>query len=328
MTLDLQKHFETFHKEIALGNLDDTEELIEKRNLLIKELKANLEDGITFSHFNQGSYAMHTGIKPKDGDYDIDVGLTFNATTDDFEPVELKEKVHAALDRANRSVEIRRPCVTVEYVRDGIPKYHVDLAVYADDPVDDCNDIHIAKGKKHSDADKKFWEISDPKGLINLVNNRYDNPDDRAQMRRVIRYLKKWRDKALGGEKPYSISLTVSVLEHFRPKTNLDATYNDLEALILLVDTMLIVWGDGLIAKLPVEPGNDLNEDLTDIQMANYKAALESLKEALLKAADCDLETDACKILNKQFGNDFPVPTADETSKKTQRAYVTAGGSA
>ncbi|MEF2146381.1 MAG: nucleotidyltransferase [Desulfovibrionaceae bacterium] len=329
MSLDLQKHFVKFHEAIELGNLDDTRILREKRELLIAELNEKLEDGLSFSHFNQGSYAMGTGIVPKDGDYDIDVGLLFNVTTDDFKnPVELKEKVYDALDRASRNADIRRSCVTVQYVRENVPQYHVDLAIYAKDPNEYSNDIHIAKGKRHSAADKKFWEKSDPKGLLAKVNKYSDNPDERAQMRRVIRYLKKWRDKALGSQKPYSITLTVCVLNHFTPKRNFNATYNDLEALILLVDTLLFVWGDGLKVMLPVEPFCDLNADLTDIQMDNFKEALETLKVALLEAADCDLETDACKILRKQFGDDFPVPTAAETSHKTTRAVAPAGASA
>ena len=57
---------------------DDNAELREKRDILLRKLKDNIAaDAASFSSFNQGSYAMHTGIKPDNGDYDIDVGLRF-----------------------------------------------------------------------------------------------------------------------------------------------------------------------------------------------------------------------------------------------------------
>lgn len=335
MTLDLQNHFDAFHKAIALGNYDDTEDLRTKRDLLVDELKKNLED-LSFDTFNQGSYAMHTGVVPKDGDYDIDVGLLFDESKDDHKPVPLKEQVCDALTRANRKVAVRRSCVTVEYTLDGEPQYHVDLAVYTKDPRENSDTIYIAKGKSNSRDDLKFWEESDPKGLVKIVNEKYTkpneesgNPDDRAQMKRVIRYLKKWRETNFTTDKPYSISLTCAALTYFEPKTRHNGTHDDLEALFLFIDIMLMNFVEGkLEVKLPVVPKNDLNADMTDKQMESFKEALETLQEALKDASDAKLETDACKILRKQFGDDFPVPTKEQTSKKTERGFATAGGSA
>lgn len=60
--------------------------------MLIDELTEALKDEkipgtdnpLIFNKFDQGSYAMNTGIKPKEDDYDIDVGIIiFDITNDD-----------------------------------------------------------------------------------------------------------------------------------------------------------------------------------------------------------------------------------------------------
>ncbi len=72
---------------------------------------------------------MRTGVVPKDGNYDIDVGLIFDCPRERFpDPVALKRLVRDVLNAHNRVVKIRRACVTVEYWKKGVPDYHVDLS--------------------------------------------------------------------------------------------------------------------------------------------------------------------------------------------------------
>lgn len=79
--LDLQKQFEEFNETIKL-DYDKNTELAEKRDKLIKKLRAN-SDLPSFTTINQGSYSMKTGVEPVgDKDYDIDVGLKFNVNKD------------------------------------------------------------------------------------------------------------------------------------------------------------------------------------------------------------------------------------------------------
>ena len=97
----VQSQFYKFHDTIKLETLDN-KQVIEKRDMLIEEIKAYLkkkaeQEGkplITFSTFNQGSYSsMGTGIKPMNDkdDYDIDVGLIFNVKKEDYSPIEVKQ---------------------------------------------------------------------------------------------------------------------------------------------------------------------------------------------------------------------------------------------
>ncbi|MDX1996199.1 MAG: nucleotidyltransferase, partial [Thermoanaerobaculia bacterium] len=148
----VQKQFEDFHANIKLDKDGENLKLRERRDVLLRTLSANLDSEVpSFEDFNQGSYAMHTGVLPLDGNYDIDVGLIFDCTRDKYrDPVELKEAVRDALDSNGRTVVIRRPCVTVNYLRNDRVEYHVDLAIYArrDDEL-----LDLAKGKENSGAD-------------------------------------------------------------------------------------------------------------------------------------------------------------------------------
>ena len=128
----VQKQFDDFHSNIKLDDDDEKAKLREKRDILIRTLRENLPNDVpAFEPFHQGSYSMHTGVVPLDGNYDIDVGIIFDCKRDKYaDPVELKKKVRDALNSNGRTVVIRRPCVTVNYMRNGEPEYHVDLAIY------------------------------------------------------------------------------------------------------------------------------------------------------------------------------------------------------
>jgi hypothetical protein len=329
---DLQSHFIKFHNTIKLDNFDENQTLRDKRKILLDALKDNIsEDTPSYESFNQGSYAMHTGINPKDGNYDIDVGLIFDTDKDDYEdPVELKKIVRDALTSGNRTVNIRRPCVTVEYIKNGEVDYHVDIAIYAKREENDCLDI--GKGKENSGEEFRIWEISDPKGLIDKINNRFDDADDSAQMRRCIRYLKRWRDKKLLSGKPFSIALTCAIHKWFNPSKDIfTSKYDDLEALISFADDLINQFDENewLTIKLPVEPYDDLNEKMSENQMETLKKRLGELKDALVEAQNDDLEEEACKTLSKQFGDEFPVPEKKDTANKVKTSgFAPAGASA
>ena len=191
--VNLQSEFMDFHNTIKLDIENAT--LREKRDILLKKLKEKIsEDAASYTSFNQGSYAMGTGIKPDDGDYDIDVGLKFDIDHNDYsDPIEVKKWVKDALDGHTKKVVIRRSCVTVTYQEDGEDAYHVDFAVYAANNPD--GKLYIAKGKENSKPENRYWEESDPQELIDLINSVFDDADDRMQFKRVIRYSKKWKNQ-------------------------------------------------------------------------------------------------------------------------------------
>lgn len=333
----VQKYFEEFHRKIKLDEDDEKENLRDKRDKLLEALKQKLGNDVpTFSHFHQGSYAMHTGVVPLDGNYDIDVGLVFDCKKDEYpDPVELKKKVRDALNTNGRTVNIRRPCVTVNYMRDNKPEYHVDLAIYVKrtDAL-----LDLAKGKENSDESLRIWEPADPGHLTELICNRFDDEEERAQYRRCIRYLKRWRDVQFrNGGAPLSIALTVAAKDWFSPRMDASGKPTDLLALLDWVKDMSYrfeytsvdgVWHDRLKVQSPVTPFGDLMAKLTVGQMEVFQSKLDALTLALEKAYDEELPEDACTLLNAQFGADFEIPAKADTAKNTPVPFISTGSSA
>lgn len=334
----VQRQFEDFHSAICFDEDDEKATLREKRDTIVKALKANLGDDVpTFTNFNQGSYSMHTGVVPLDGNFDIDVGLIFNCDQNKYtDPVALKKKVRDAADTNFRTVLIRRPCVTVNYISGGKIAYHVDIAIYTQDA---NGTLYLAKGKENSADEHRIWEVSDPKELTKRVCGAFDDSEKLAQYRRCIRYLKRWRQWQFSGSgAPLSIALTVAALHWFKPNFSTSGKPVDLLAMLNWVEAMLGQFtyefrqDDGMHERLkvmlPVAPYSDLMAKRTAAQMKNFREKLESLRDALRDSYNEELPEDACKLLKKQFGGDFKVPEKPETAKAVSAAVISTGNSA
>jgi hypothetical protein len=349
---NVQKQFDAFHAAIRLGHFDEEKILREKRDIIRDKLDEKLpevfkrhgEELPDYYFRDQGSYELRTGTKPLDGDYDIDQGLYFLVSTDDWkDPVTLKQRVHEALDGHTKDVRIRRPCVTVFYERSGEPIYHVDIAVYADGSKNADGKSKLAKGRENSEAKYRVWEVSNPKALKEKIEERFKG-NDAAQFRHVVRYLKRWRDENFssdGNAAPLGIGLTVAAYDDFHPTYSdpIKGTSDDLAALRPLVGAILGRFADKwdtdegkyvrrLEVKLPVEPWNNLFEQMTDNQMANLETKLRDLQTALDDAAAEVDPVEACKKLQKVFGDDFPVPEKQETAARVAPAIVSSSSSA
>jgi hypothetical protein len=333
--INLQKEFLDFHNKIKLD--DENVTLREKRDILLNKLKEKIsKDAATYTTFNQGSYAMGTGIIPEDEDYDIDVGIKFSINKDDYsDPLVPKKWVRDALDGHTKSVEIRRSCVTVTYQKDGDSVFHVDFAIYAANNSDEK--LYIAKGKEFSTSDNKKWELTDPQGLINTIKGKYSG-DDAAQFRRVIRYMKKWRTHQFssnGNEAPTGISLTVLAYDLYSVNKLYDWTsqkdvYDDFSALYNLVNgiknAFILKWNSQdnewyhtISTLLPVEPENNLFEKMTDKQMESFYNKISSMISKLDDVKTKEKRADACAILVDLFGADFPV-TVDKSMVGTSES--------
>lgn len=94
--MSLQPKFRTFHERIHLRRFSEDATLREKRDAVLARLRANCPRA--FTSFNQGSYEMGTGVKPVNGDYDIDVGVVFElGSISSFEPRAVKRWVYDAV---------------------------------------------------------------------------------------------------------------------------------------------------------------------------------------------------------------------------------------
>jgi hypothetical protein len=336
MMAKLQTQFIQFNDTIKMGTYDENSTLREKRDLLITELSNSLKyetipgtnKALTFTKIDLGSYAMNTGVKPTSGHYDIDVGIIFDVTNDEYDSNKLKKLVFDKLNKQhNRTVEFNKPCITVTYNASG---YHVDLPVYSKN--NDNN--HIAWGKEHSTEDRQWW-IADPKGLKQWVSDVATDANHKSQFRRTARYLKKWKAKAFsdnGNNAPPSIGLTIQARKAFYYHAD-----NDLDCLIAVVrpikssfsqtwdqESSSLKWC--VDVKLPVQPCKNVYYKMTVNQQDAFYKKVEALLEALEAARNELSEHECSKILRKVFGDDFPLV---EDSKQTNTApYVVTGNNA
>lgn len=306
---DNQRLFDYFHAAIKHEENAERAILRDKRELLQSELRQAFSGKCSLEFFNQGSYAMQTGIVPLDRDFDIDVGVVLGCERQSFaDAVEAKKLVKQVLQRGNRTVQIRRSCVTVQYSRDGRADYHVDLAIYV--PRDDGL-LDLAKGKEHSRPELRLWERADPKNLTRLICNPF-KAEELAQFRRCVRYLKHWKQVNFSTRAPYSIALTVACLHWFRPKqTFFRGAPDDLSALRSTVDQMISKFeptGRGAARRLkillPVPPGTDVLAEVPQEQMNAFEEQLRRLSKALTAAEQSD---DIFNLLGREFGEAFPV---------------------
>lgn len=326
---DAQNQFHTFHNIILL-DAESNSMLREKRTTLLNDLKNNIDDEAPpYETFHQGSYALSTGVNPVEGDPDMDIGIIFDCAPEDYEdPVKLKRYVMSALERNNRTVRIRKPCVTVQYIKDGKPELHIDMAVYCRNS---RGQTQLGRGRATdpANAEYRFWEPSEARELNQQIIENFEGAD-REQWRRVVRALKRWRDLKIGHKNIPSIGLTVAAYRWFNPVYDaVDDKPRDLIAIRNLVNIILSNWSNGrLTLSLPVAPYCDLFERVTDAQMDDFRSKLTALRDALNEADQQPDTHEACKILERKFGPDFPIPPKDATTKKTEDAFQSTGRSA
>lgn len=341
---DLQSSFRKFDETIRLTWGDDLGQLRERRDRVLRRL----QDGLArqraagaqipaFTSRNQGSYVMGTGVKPIAGDYDIDVALEFElAIRDQPNPVRVKEWVYEAVKNHTQRVEVRGPCVTVYYTEGGEPSYHVDLAIFAVGNSDGAT--YMARGKLHSGPEHREWLRADPKALIDLLEVYPSDAQDREQFRRVIRFLKRWKDVCFSSEgdaAPRGIALTACAYRWFQPSSRRDPVSNrrsddDADALVRLVRAMLSQFRSSRLRVdfHPIPPGRDLFERMNDEQMQNFQRKLEALRDAL-DAARSEASLHAAEMrLQSCFGADFPVPGRDASPARAASSVGTSGASA
>ena len=337
--MGIQTHFDKFHDKIKLGREDDAYRKARERDDRIKaEVKTAFSkaDYPVVADFIQGSLKTHTGIRPISGDYDIDRALVIDDEKAPENPVTPKKKALDVLeDRGFKNAKIKKPCVTADYASDNV---HIDFIVYKRSG----EQHYLAVGKKNSDKDNREWSIADPLGLIDWINDagKYDEDDAKdvsAQFRRLVRYLKRWRDVQFSetvAAKVFSIGVTVMVKREFKPRFSTEGAREDLAALRATVEAIL---NAGYFIKeevdryrvrvhLPVAPYRDIFDGSSIDTGTQFYNKLKRLKEQLAKAEVLSDERKQCEILNELFGDDFKVPDPAKARAEASKAVYPGPG--
>lgn len=338
MKSKLYDNFKEFYECIRLN--EQSTELKSKRDTLQSDIEKKLPCKLIeididvsksdFRFIDQGSYAkgIKTTIEPIDGTIDRDVAviIPININKND-DPRVIKGLVKDVLKiEGARIPKIKYPCVTVSYTREEVEWLHIDFPIYA---LHDDGNLYLAKGKYT--ANDYEWEESDPEGLNEYLRD-YLGTDEGKQLRRVIRYLKRWRDEKYinptsSNQTPPSIALTLMACKHFSYVEN-DGYENDLEALyntVVGIQTEFCTYYDGDVKKatidyyLPVKPYGNVFYKMKDSKehQTTFYNRLSTLKDNLLNAINTETEYDAGIYVRKSLGSDFEIPSkqAENNSK-------------
>lgn len=333
MGAKLHKQFQDFHDTIKLDK--ESSLLKEKRETLQSDIEAKLPsklEGIgiqitksNLHFFDQGSYRQNvsTGIVCDAPDRDVAVDFELDIETHN-DPRKIKKCVRDALKIENkRNPLIKEPCVTVKYMQAGEEKIHIDFPIYAKHN----GYYYLARGKEFSQSYE--WEQCDPLGLNDHLDNLFAGTEGN-QLRRIVRYLKKWKLENYGesytkDQIPPSIALTLMAGDVFTCKTT-DGQDDDLAALSAVVEGIKnkfsYDWFDEkytISYSLPVRPWSNVFYKMSaDYQDKFYKKWC-TLCTKVQNAVDASEEYEAAKFLQSIFGEDFRLPEKPQAKIGTAR---------
>lgn len=284
-------------------------------NLLAEHLKVALgrRHGYAISTWLQGSYKFATLIKPVHlgAEYDVDVGVYFEWDDEDIEPapkqlrdwVQEELLIYEATCAELKSVANppKERCSRASYIR----QFHIDTPVYHLNPQTDERRLACLSDK---------WEHSDPKVIYKWFKELVSG-DDRAQIRRLVRYLKAWAAVSFEDAKesrPSSIFLTVLVAQAYEelwPQRLLGMEDDD--ALIAVIKKIHSRLNDDRAVQNPVDEKEDLNRT-SDEAWEGFLPRLSALRDIAERADEAADEALAALIWSEAFSFLMPLPETDE----------------
>ena len=335
----LQKEFIEFNKSIKCS---ETDALIDKRDMLKKDIEDKFPDNCTkygieinksdLEFINQGSYKIGTAIDSDN--VDIDYAVIFPLDINEFnDPRNVKKAVRDSLFIENKRIpKIKEPCVTVAYHENDKEYMHIDFPVYASNN----GLLYLGRGKEHSESYE--WENADPKGLSEYFLNEFK---DREQLKRIVRYIKKWKqikyqNSNNSHEVPPSVGLTILACNYYFEYTyegddDLSSFYytmrNIKNAFTIKTDEYGEITSADIICDLPVVPYSDVFYKMRQSKdhLINFYKKINKAVNNLKEAINLDEEHEAAKYVREVLGDQFTVPekktSSTETSSKSEYNY-------
>lgn len=237
----------------------------------------------------QGSYPMHTGVTPLNGNYDIDDGVYIQGLGTDMSKWPTSETVHGWLVAATKGYTSAPPqdkarCVRVFY-KGG---YHIDLPSYAKD----ASGTPMLFEKGESPYESNASALSDW---------FTDAAKDTPQIRRVVRYLKGWRDfKRAIDSTASGLALTILTVNHHQDDTRDDV------ALTRTAGAIHSHLSAGGMVRKPLSPYDILSAKWTQPQRDKLIAKFANLRDRGQDALDEEDKPTAADIWRNLLGDRFP----------------------
>lgn len=331
--MKLKKEFADFYRDIRIDN--ESQALIDKREVLEDDIKSKLpsilkDHGINITKsdirmIDQGSYKYNTTIKDEIVDRDVAVMIPLS-TSVNSDPRKIKGYLRDSINITSRTVTIKEPCVRASYYENGEEWLHIDLPFYAEDG----SYVYLARGKEYSSD--YSWEKADPDGLNDYLCKKINGND---QLRRIICFIKKWRNEKYFGaasdhEVPPSIGLTLLACDCFSAQFTSEGD-DDLLALQKTMKSILdkftdIIDENGNTVKtiseyLPVTPGTDVFKKMKDSStsyMTTFYNKLSKAVDNLTDAVNVESAHDAGEYVQKVLGDEFIVPAKEAVAVAAQ----------
>lgn len=288
---NLNSLFLEFNNKIKLSS-SKKEDLRTGRDALRKDIKDWFaeKNKIQPKFYGQGSFSMNTTLNPLSGnEYDLDDGVYLQGYSDDeIDNWPSATAVHSWIksatdEQTSKESSDKNTCVRVNYAAD----YHIDLPIYIEK-----DDIYYLAHKADG------WTPSDPKEFTEwFVNNVKDNDE---QLRRLVRYLKSWKDYK--GISLKSIEITILIADNFDFFENRDD-----KSLNSTISNIIETLEDDFKCIKPSSPYNDLFEDTSETKKSNIISALKTLRKKIELAISETDEKKASEIIRDQFGTRFPL---------------------
>lgn len=296
---NLNSLFNDFNGEIKLSSAKRND-LISGRNALRADIKSWFSDNEKKQpkFHGQGSFSMNTVINPLPGDeYDLDDGVYLQGYSNDMDSWPSASTVHSWIkkatdDRTSVDSTDKNTCVRVNYASN----YHIDLPIYI---MNDDNPFLAHKSEG--------WTESDPKEFTDWFLSKVETEGE--QLRRVVRYLKAWKDYKEVSLK--SIEITILATDNFDFFENRDD-----KALLYTVNNIIGELEFNFKCVKPSAPYNDLFEDFSETKKSSILSSLNLLSSKLDEAI-CEANSKtASEIIRTQFGTRFPLGADNISSSK------------
>ncbi|MFG1735159.1 CBASS cGAMP synthase [Paenibacillus sp. 843] len=306
---DCHDLFISFHDHIYLSQ-DEKNQLRKSRNALRQKIRKHFTETLGFKEplfYGQGSYSMNTTIVPINGEFDIDDGVYLEHLKDKDEddwnsPSKVHQWIVDAVDgHTDTPPEDKLTCVRVIYKNE----YHIDFPIYVKRKDEHPKLAHRSKG----------WIDSDPKLLTEWFNGEVS--DKGNQLKRIVRYLKAWKDKKEGEVKmPSGMFLTILAANDF------EANERDDIALVETAKRIYDTLNDDYKLVRPVFPGEDLFEDWSVTRRDNFLNKLNDLIQKGNAAVAHSKKSESSEKWIKVFGDRFPEYDGDDTDSEQNSVVI------
>jgi len=314
---NLHNEYIKFNKDIRLTD-NRKDKLKKSRNSIKKKIRKYFReekpDELQPKFWGQGSFEMDTTVNPipeedDDGNkilkYDLDYGVYFIEKEGEDNKRSIQTwhdwAYNAVEDHTEQKPQKKTTCVRVLF-SDG---HHIDLPIY----YKNGNIPELAHRSKN-------WIVSDPKEFYEWFNEKAN-----AQLKRIVRYLKAWRNfREINNTNlslPSGFILTILATNNYIVDDNDDIAFRKtIESIKQELDNKFECYR-------PTPPTDeDLFEDYSETKRINFLNALDSLIKACQNADEEKNFKKASEHLQKHFGERFP--TGEDKDKESKNKELSA----